>query len=130
MDHVQLAECIGQLAVHVLAGLAHDVVTRADDNELARLEGRLGLHTVEGGADDALGAVTRDGTAKLFGNGQTYAVRPQLQRVRQHSLFGGVVGEDVNGHKLADESVAAAKYLIIKRVLFDSRMFHCITTVP
>ena len=108
-----------QLAVNVIAGLAHDIVTGADDDQLSRDERGLLLHAAERGANDTLSAVARDGTAQLFGNGQTDAVGPLLLGVSQHSFFGGVIGEHVYGDKLADKSVATAKYLIIKMVFFD-----------
>ena len=108
-----------QLAVNVIAGLAHDIVTGTDDDQLSRDERGLLLHTAERGTDDALGAVTRDGATQLFGNGQTDAVGPLLLGVSQHSFFCGVIGEHVYGDKLADKSVASAKYLIIKMVFFD-----------
>ena len=108
-----------QLAVNVLAGLAHDVVTGTDDDQLSGDERGFLLHTAKRGTDDALGAIARDGAAQLFGNGQTNAVGPLLLGVSQHSFLGGVIGEHVYGDQLADISVASAKYLIIKMVFLD-----------
>ena len=108
-----------QLAVNVIAGLTHDIVTGTDDDQLSGNERGFLLHAAECGAYDTLGAIARDGTAQLFGNGQTDAVGPLLLGVSQHSFLGGVIGEHVNSHKLADESVATAKYLIIKMVFLD-----------
>ena len=119
MNHIQLAEGRKQLAVNVVAGLAHDVVSRADDDQLAGDQRGFLLHAAERGTDDALGAIARNGTAQLLGNGKTDAVRPFFQRMGQHSFFGGVIGENVYGDKLADITVATAKYLIVKMVFLD-----------
>ena len=127
-EHIQRAKCFFQLASHLGAGLTVNGLTGADDDQKACPQVRL--ERIVGGADDALGAVTLDGRADLFGDREAESVDELLFGVFLLEAVRGVIAEHVDGNRLADGALALPICFLIQMVFFDCNIFHVTDQKP